>query len=122
MVWATAEVMASSITEAQQLVDWLGGNPTLRGKVTVPTVPVAEGYQGSTSDIVAVALGSGGAVAVLINILPTWLKLRRNSGKIRVRFRNKDGEEFDTELEHMQDRDAILKDILQFLGDRIDGE
>ncbi len=122
MAWATADVTVQSVTDAYELQDWLDRSRELRGHSAVAVPPAEVGYQGPISDIVAVALSSGGAVAMLIRAVLSWMELRRNSGKIHVKFRSKDGAELQVEVDRVHDRDALLDRVLRFLEGQDAGE
>ncbi|KND23825.1 effector-associated constant component EACC1 [Streptomyces acidiscabies] len=65
------------IAELAALWDWLRGERDLRGLVDAVRRPSAEGELGGAFDMLTVALGSGGAVAVLARSLTSWLSSRR---------------------------------------------
>lgn len=74
------EVLAEFIS----LREWLRGERALAGAVrAVPHQP-AETELGGAFELLAVALGSGGAGATLAKSLITWLQTRRPGVKISV--------------------------------------
>jgi hypothetical protein len=73
-----------SVAEFVSLLDWLRGERALAGAVrAVPRQP-AQTELGAAFELLAVALGSGGAGATLAKSLITWLQTRRPSVKITV--------------------------------------
>ncbi|HVK24467.1 MAG TPA: hypothetical protein VM677_24175 [Actinokineospora sp.] len=67
------------------LLDWLGRDKRLRGKVDVERRDVGEGKMGTLTDALVVALDDGGAVTALIASVGTWLAARRSRVRIKVR-------------------------------------
>jgi hypothetical protein len=66
-----------AVSELASLWEWLRVEPHLRGHVRVVSAPPGEGEMGAVVDVLTVALGSGGAGAVLASSLNTWLRHRR---------------------------------------------
>ncbi|MCW6003722.1 hypothetical protein K1W54_03890, partial [Micromonospora sp. CPCC 205371] len=62
----------------EDLQDWLRREPELRGRVRHPPAPVSAGEMGGLSDTLVVALGSGGAISVLLGSVQVWLQRRRD--------------------------------------------
>ena len=66
------------------LAQFLSQESELRGRVTpVPAVPV-RGQMGSVTDVIQIAVGSGGALAVMTSAITAWLKNRGSDITIRV--------------------------------------
>jgi Effector Associated Constant Component 1 len=57
----------------RSLLDWLRHEDTLRGRVRTVQTPVRPGEMGALDAALVVALGSGGAGAVLAASVSTWL-------------------------------------------------
>jgi hypothetical protein len=73
-----------AVAEFTSLREWLRGERVLAGAVrAVPHQP-AETELGGASELLAVALGSGGVGATLAKSLITWLQTRRPGVKITV--------------------------------------
>lgn len=72
------------MVELGQLWDWLRHERELTGRVTL--IPQAPGPTdlGGIVDVLTVALGSGGAAAVLAQSLSVWLKTRRSDVSVTV--------------------------------------
>ena len=82
---AQIQVSASDAAiELGQLWDWLRHERGLTGRVTL--IPQAPGPTdlGGIVDMLTVALGSGGAAAVLAQSLSVWLKTRRSDVSVTV--------------------------------------
>jgi hypothetical protein len=77
-----------AVAELASLGDWLRGERALAGAVrAVPHQPT-ETELGGAFELLAVALGSGGAGATLAKSLVTWLQTRRPGVKITVASRS----------------------------------
>jgi Effector Associated Constant Component 1 len=63
---------------------WLGGERELAGRVRMIQHPPRESELGGVVDILSVALGSGGAVAVMARSLVAWLQTRRSDVEIAI--------------------------------------
>lgn len=73
--------------EADQLRDlhsWLIEEPEFRGRVRILERDGAPHELGPTTDLLQVALGSGGAVAALAGIVIAWLNSRPGEVSIRI--------------------------------------
>jgi hypothetical protein len=55
-----------------------------RGRVHPEGEPPAPGEMGAVTDVLVVALSSGGAITVLLSSITTWLKARRPEVSIEV--------------------------------------
>lgn len=76
----------------RSLADWLNSEDALRGRVQ-PVRPAPEpGKMGAAIEILSVALGSGGAGAVLVRSISAWLTQRRS--EVSVSLKDADGREF----------------------------
>jgi hypothetical protein len=82
-----AEIQISQggdVTEFTALREWLRGERALTGPVRAVRRQPGETELGGAFDLLTVALGSGGAGAVLAKSLVTWLQTRRPSISITV--------------------------------------
>ena len=72
----------NAVAELRSLHTWLRGVPELAGCVSIVRSEPADGALGSGSlpDVVAVAVGSGGAITVLASALKGWLSRPRSAG------------------------------------------
>ena len=104
------------VDEMASLGDWLQDEPQLRGltrRVGAPTGPT-ELSGGGVTDLLTVALGSGGVAAILARSLNTWLRTRRptitltvsvNGRSATLQAHNVDSQQTDETLK-------ILRDVL----------
>lgn len=74
----------NEIDEVTDLWEWLRGERALAGAVDAVQRPPGEGELGGVFDVLAVALGSGGAGAVLARSLTAWLQTRRPDVAVSV--------------------------------------
>jgi len=75
-----ADLRVSGGDDAEEVADlweWMRVERDLAGMVRPIWRPPGEGELGGVFDVLAVALGSGGAVAALAGSLTAWLKTRR---------------------------------------------
>jgi len=82
---------SSDAEEVKNLEDWLLDEPGLAGcPVTRPPARPEPGQMGALSDVLVVALGSGGMGVALANSLSVWLRTRVSD--VSLRIRTKQGE------------------------------
>ncbi|RFU38144.1 hypothetical protein DZF91_29255, partial [Actinomadura logoneensis] len=60
----------------------------LAGRVRAEAPPPRDGELGGATDVLVVALGSGGAAVALTNVLVTWVKSRRPDVSVTVTTEN----------------------------------
>jgi hypothetical protein len=80
------EMTAKELVQFQRQLD---SEPELRGRVRRITAEAAsarpEGLMGSgVAELLAVSLGSGGAVSALVTVLPSLLRARRSDTTVEV--------------------------------------
>jgi membrane-associated two-gene conflict system component 1 (EACC1) len=94
------------------LRNWLDGEDSLRGRVTMDEVPIGEGEMGAVSDVSMVALGSGGAGAVLATSLATWIRQLRSDVSVRIQR----GEtSVELHAARVQDESKLLEQLVSLL-------
>ncbi|HZA17405.1 MAG TPA: hypothetical protein VE645_11040 [Pseudonocardiaceae bacterium] len=111
----TATVAAGNGPDAYALRDWLNDADVLRGEAVIRPLPPAVGQTGSIADIMTVAVGSGGAAALLVRKVYDWLMLRRNAGALHVRYTRADGTELELKVDRAQDRAELMDRARMFL-------
>jgi hypothetical protein len=62
----------------------LNMEPELRGRVSLVSTPLTDGQMGAGIELLAVAVGSSGAVTALIRSLPALLKARRSAASVEL--------------------------------------
>ena len=109
----TVEHAADPDAVARSLRNWLDGEDSLRGRVTLDEVPIREGEMGTVSEVLMVALGSGGAGAVLATSLATWITQLRSDVSVRIQ-RGDTSVELDAA--RVKDSHEILEQLISLLG------
>ncbi|MET9225687.1 hypothetical protein [Lentzea sp. NPDC003310] len=66
------------------LLDWLLREEELRGLVQRSKVAPQPGHMGGLTEFVTVAVGSGGALTVLLSSISGWLRSRRSDVTVEV--------------------------------------
>lgn len=99
------------VAELAALWGWLSGERELAGAVRAVRSQVAGTELGGGSDLLAVALGSGGAGVALARSLATWLRTRRPNVAITVTSRSGS---VTVEARQVKDGDVmpLLKEVL----------
>lgn len=84
---------SSDIEELKNLEDWLLDEPGLAGcPVTRPAAIPEPGQMGALSDVLVVALGSGGMGVALASSLSVWLRTRVSDLSLRIQTKQGDVE------------------------------
>ena len=99
----------------RSLLDWLRHEDELRGQVVLEQVAPRSGEMGGLADALVVALGSGGAGAVLARSLSTWLWQRRSDLKLTITAH---GRTVELDASRVPDAQALVREIGGLLGDR----
>jgi hypothetical protein len=92
------------------LADWLSSEDVLRGRVRAARPAPKPGEMGAAIELLTVALGSGGAGAVLVRSICTWLSQR--SSEISVSLKDADGREFRfSSKSRKQDPSEVFREV-----------
>ena len=83
---------------------WLLDEDLLRGRVSLLDGTPRPGHLGTATDMLSVALGSGGAVTALSYALVAWV--RQRSGDVRVVVKRPDGSGVEVSAERLRGLDA----------------
>jgi hypothetical protein len=81
----------------RSLAEWLNSEDSLRGRVRAVRPAPEAGRMGAAVELLSVALGSGGAGAVLVRSMSAWLTQRRSEvsvSEVSVSLKDADGREF----------------------------
>ncbi|GIH22736.1 hypothetical protein Aph01nite_10460 [Acrocarpospora phusangensis] len=73
-----------SLGELIALTGWLNSQRALQGRVRQKSAPIGEQELGAATDILTVALGSGGIGIALVQALKVWLANRHSDVSITV--------------------------------------
>lgn len=88
------------------LNDWLRREDDLRGRVRpLPSAPGPDDM-GSPAEVLAVAVGAGGALTVLSNSLTTWLRQPRRA-TVSVSVDRPDGTRIKITAEHVRNAQEV---------------
>ncbi|AHH16645.1 hypothetical protein NONO_c18450 [Nocardia nova SH22a] len=74
----TIHAEEGDIDELFGLVDWFDDDDELRGRVRRLSTPIRPGEMGGVTDVLVVALGTGGIASVLAQSLTAWFTHRRS--------------------------------------------
>jgi hypothetical protein len=96
------------------LRSWLTGEDELRGRLTLRSHQIEAGQMGGILDVLVVALGSGGAGAVLAGSLSTWLTQRRVD--LTVTVSTPDGRHVTVDVRRARDPQAVTREIQTLLS------
>ncbi|MFB7189050.1 hypothetical protein ACFCZT_27890 [Streptomyces sp. NPDC056230] len=99
----------------QSLLDWLRHEDELRGRLHLePSSGETGGEMGGLLDVLTIAMGSGGAGAVLARSLSTWLTHRHADVKVTVR--GPDGRSVEVDAHLLQDDvPGLIREISQLV-------
>lgn len=106
--------------ELRALRSWLAREDELRGRLTLRSRPIEPDELGGVLDVLVVALGSGGAGAVLAGSLSTWLTQRRVD--ITVTVTTSDGRDITVDVRRARDPQAVIGAIHALLEPSGDSE
>lgn len=94
----------------RSLTDWLNSEEPLRGRVRAVRPAPEAGTMGAAVELLSVALGSGGAGAVLVRSISAWLTQRRS--EVSVSLKDADGREFKFSAKSTkQDPSEIFREV-----------
>jgi len=100
------------------LENWLSNEPDLERKIRrVPTTP-SPGELGAVSDTLQIALGAGGALAVLAGSLQAWFAQPRRSD-VRITVVNGD-KKVTIDAKRVADIPALLREVARLDGTHTD--
>jgi len=111
---ASIRLEGGSPEDIIDLTDWLGGENELRGRCHITPAPIGASELGSVSEVLTVALGSGGAGSVLASSLITWIRTRKTKAKIIIE--TEEGS-ISLDIETVRDIAPLLEQTLRMSGD-----
>jgi hypothetical protein len=107
----TIVVDSRDARDLSDLFAWLGREDELRGKVRLQSRPLGPGEMGTLPELVAVAIGSGGAASVLAGSLSTWLAHRKSD--ITLKVTGRDGRVVELKAQRVAEADGLLREVLR---------
>ena len=87
--------------DLRSLRAWLVQENELRGRVSLPTAPPKEGTLGSVVEVLLAAVGSGGAITVLVGGIISWL--RHRSQDLTLEITRADGASIKIDAKRVRD-------------------
>jgi Effector Associated Constant Component 1 len=94
----------------RSLLDWLRHEDALRGRVRAAQTPVRPGEMGGVLDVLEVALGSGGAGAVLATSVSAWLSQPRRAD-VTLTVTAEDGRHIELDARRVRDPAVLLREV-----------
>ncbi len=95
--------------ELRSLWAWLRREDELRGLVRPVERPSRPGEMGPVLEALAVAVGTGGAGAVLAHSVAVWLEQRTSDLKVTVT--DPDGRKVELEGHRLRDLEAVFREV-----------
>jgi membrane-associated two-gene conflict system component 1 (EACC1) len=95
----------------RSLLDWLGLESTLRGRIELAMPMPQPGQMGGVADVLLVALGGGGSVTALMTSLSAWFKQPRRSD-VTVTVSLPDGRRIAVNAKRAAHPEDIVKEVL----------
>jgi hypothetical protein len=72
------------VAAVSALRQWLSDEPEFRGRITAGDAEMSDGDMGAVVDVLVVAVGSGGALTMLVNSISAWLRQRRSEVEVEL--------------------------------------
>jgi hypothetical protein len=107
-------VIAVGSKGARDLPDlyaWLRQEDEFRGNVRIERRALDPDKMGAIPELIAVAVGSGGAASVLARSLSTWLAHRKSD--VTLRITSHDGRTVELNAQRVTDVNELLHEVLQ---------
>ncbi len=98
----------------RSLLDWLRHEDSLRGRVRTAQTSVRPGEMGGVLDVLEVALGSGGAGAVLVTSVSAWLSQPRRAD-VTLTVTAQDGRHIELDARRVRDPAVLLREVERLL-------
>ncbi|MGH2844047.1 MAG: effector-associated constant component EACC1 [Solirubrobacteraceae bacterium] len=98
----------------RSLLEWLRHEDALRGRVCTVHAPVRPGEMGGVLEVLEVALGSGGAGAVLAGSVSTWLSQPRRAD-VTLTVTAEDGRRIELDARLVRDPAVLLREVERLL-------
>jgi hypothetical protein len=107
-------ISADDGDELRSLLDWLRHEDTLRGWVRTAQTPVRPGEMGEALQALVVALGSGGAGAVLASSVSAWLSQPRRAD-VTLTVTAQNGRHLEPDARRVRDPAVLLREVERLL-------
>ncbi|MEO7195617.1 MAG: hypothetical protein ABIZ05_12500 [Pseudonocardiaceae bacterium] len=107
-------ISAEDSDALRSLLEWLRREDALRGRVRTAHAPVRPGEMGGVLGVLEVALGSGGAGAVLASSVSTWLSQPRRAD-VKLTVTAEDGRHIKLDARRVRDPVVLLREVERLL-------
>ncbi|MGW3964437.1 effector-associated constant component EACC1 [Amycolatopsis sp. NPDC005003] len=94
------------------LLTWLRAENELRGRLELTGAAPAPDEMGAVADVLTVALGGGGAAAVLARSLSVWLRQQRSDTTIEITTDGDGARSVKVTAQRVEDAEAVIKSVL----------
>ncbi|MGH3833116.1 MAG: effector-associated constant component EACC1 [Pseudonocardiaceae bacterium] len=108
-------ISAEDSDALRSLLEWLRHEDALRGRVRTAHAPVRPGEMGGLLEVLEVALGSGGAGAVLATSVSTWLSQPRRAD-VTLTVTADDGRHIELDARRVRDPVVLLREVERLLA------
>ncbi|WP_326554428.1 effector-associated constant component EACC1 [Micromonospora sp. NBC_01813] len=102
--------------ELTSLYSWLQRDDALRGRVKSVAAELKPGDMGGATEMLTVALGGGGAVAVLASTLSAWLPTRRAKILVEITDRGRT-RRVEIDAANASDAGRLLREAYEAAGE-----
>ncbi|MFG1891108.1 hypothetical protein ACGFIR_24990 [Micromonospora sp. NPDC049051] len=109
----TLRIRVEAGAQATALLGWLRAEPELSGYVDRDASPPTTGSLGTVTDVLVVAVGSGGIATVLASALVSWIRRRTGSAEITVTLSDGSSIEIRATDVHGLDADGVAALVRQ---------
>ena len=75
---------SDEIAALSALRQWLSDEPEFRGRITTGGAQLSDSDMGAVVDVLVVAVGSGGALTMLVSSISSWLQQRRSEVEVEM--------------------------------------
>ncbi|MEU4836859.1 effector-associated constant component EACC1 [Nocardia testacea] len=103
----------------RSLLDWFRHEEELRGAVESVRAPIKPGQMGGALELLAVAVGSGGAATALVRALIAWAATRRSD--LTLTLSNENGKVLEVDAKRIKP-ETFLRNINSLLAPPTDPE
>lgn len=103
---------ADPVGGLEELAEWLGLEPGLRGLIRPAVSVPSPGQLGGVTDVLVAALGTGGAVSVFASSLRAFLSQPRRSD-VRIVVQDPDGRRVEVVAQRVEDVEGLLRRALE---------
>jgi hypothetical protein len=110
-VWLSVEGV-DPVAGLEELSEWLAHEPHLRGLLSPRIRPPQTGELGVLADALVAAIGSGGALTVLVGSLKTYLSQPRHAD-VRIVVSSPDGRRVEIDVKRARDAEALVRNVLE---------